>query len=194
VAGVDGDQVDGRAPVEVIRHGDGLAIEDEGPDLLQLADAVIAPHQDLQQGRPQHGIGLGEPLGDQVVERLRAFDQGADQLPPFLRTGARGQPGEVHGGVDALAGGEQEGTVEGPVAHLAGEVVHRRLPPLRLGDHPVEQLAQARDLREAAALQPPLQQGEHGGHPTRLPVGDGDAEQALLQLRRAVESAVQPAV
>ena len=126
------------------------------------------------------------------MEGLRALDERADPLGTLLGSETSGQPGQVGlgGGVDPLAGRQQEGTVEAAVAHLAGEVVHGRLAPLGLGDHPVEQLAQLGAVGAVVPLQPAFQQGEHGRDLARhAPLGDGDAEQALLQLRRAVEAA-----
>ena len=123
------------------------------------------------------------------MERLRALDQGADQLGALKGRGIRGQPCEVgrRGGIDPLAGGEEQRAVEDAVAHLARQIVDRRLASLRLGGQAVEEVAHLRGVRKIAPLQPPLQQRQDGRDLPGGAVGEDDAEQALLELRRAVE-------
>ena len=200
--GVGGEDVEAglAAVVEVLGGGVLLALEAAGGHPLELADSVVAPDHRLEHGLARRRTRLGEALRDERQDRLRTVHQGGHQLRAV--GGGPAAPEVVEGGfggvLSAAAGGVEQRLVVQAVPQLAGEVVDRRLASLGLGDQPVEERPEGVSSGRLPDLphlvQPPLEDGEDRRDLIAQPaVRLGDAEQALLEVRRAVE-AVHPVV
>ncbi len=197
VLGEGADGVDAGALVVVLGGDQRVAVHDRRAHPGQPADAVEAACEDLQHGRAHAWPRLWEAAGEQVLQRLRAGDQGGHAafalgpVRPGVRPGV--QLGEVveHLLVDPLPGPLQQRLLEVAVAHLAGEVAHglvaapgrrhqavEHCPQRRVGGHP----------QHIAVPQPPLEdRGDRRELPFDPAVGLVDKEQALGGHRPAVQ-------
>ncbi len=194
VGGVSQEGVAGATLALVARDREGVVLHALHPDLVQGPDPVEAPQQDLEDRLAHRTACRGVPLHEQTGEGLRALDEALDVGGARLRGQALGERREV-----SLGGGEglpahplQERPLHEPEAHLARQVVDRRVAALRRGDQPVQERRQVRHGRERCglALQEALEQQRDRSGELLLPlVRLADPVEALLELGRAGEVA-----
>src|SRR5947209_5896345 len=191
--GMSGNDMNLPAFVLVFRSCVAPAVCLKGSEFLQVANAVIPPHNGLQHRVLHYHISGGEPTGKQTDERLRTFDQLANALVPIIRVWVSSEMSELFFDfvVHLFSSLIEERLIEEPVAHLASQVADRGKVPIAFGNQPVEQRTEGifgRTSKQLDRRQASLQHGKHYRNLRLNPLMRLiDPEHALLQFRRRIE-------
>src|SRR5690348_815093 len=123
IVGMSGNDMNLPAFVIVFRSCVAPAVCLKGSEFLQVANAVIPPHNGLQHRVLHCHISGGEPTGKQTDEWLWTFDQLANALVPIIRVWVSSKIGKLFFDfvVHLFSSLIEQGLIEVAVAHFASQ-------------------------------------------------------------------------